>query len=90
MSAKKEPKVVQITPQGAMLWDAPEAVQVVAASPFGRRSPVYRQGPSPARIAELRRKYASMHWHKRLPRPPAALNTAERYVAGLDDEETLI
>jgi hypothetical protein len=85
MSKQKPPKIVQLSPQGAWLWDQPEPV-VVAPSPFGlgRRSPHYRAGPSPARLAELRQKYASMHWHKQLIRD----NAAGRFAASLGREES--
>jgi hypothetical protein len=58
---------------------------IVLPSPFGRRYPVRRPlSLSPGRLAHLRNKYGSRLWHKALDRPYAAMNTAERYVAGLD------
>jgi hypothetical protein len=83
MSKQKPPKIVEVGPTGAWLWDSPEPVQMVAPSPYSRRSPYFRAGPSPARLAQLRAKYASMHWHKQLIRD----NAAGRFLASLGREE---
>jgi hypothetical protein len=86
MTAKKGPKIVQITPQGAMLWDTPEPVRLVSPSPFGPFGQQrQRLGPSPAHLARLRRRYRSpyLHWHKRFERS----NAAGKFVAALEDEQ---
>lgn len=76
MASKKESKIVQITPQGAMLWDQPEAVRVV---PPTVPASIFTQ-PSPARLAALRQRYRGFtHEHKQLIRD----NAAGRFVASL-------